>query len=69
MTRHELLLDTPIARKRKRWEIRRGGSPRLRRALRGRRGYSAATATATATARDAAQINCASLGELELEAG
>ncbi|NTY59344.1 hypothetical protein FEG63_07230 [Mycolicibacterium sphagni] len=32
------------------------------------RGYSAATAT-TATTRDAAQINCATLGERELEAG
>jgi hypothetical protein len=33
-----------------------------------RRGYSAATAT-TATTRDAAQIDCAALGEQKLEAG
>jgi hypothetical protein len=32
------------------------------------RGYSAATTT-TATARDAAQVDCASLGERRLEAG
>ena len=32
------------------------------------RGYSAATTT-TATTRDAAQIDCAALGEHELEAG
>jgi hypothetical protein len=35
---------------------------------RGRRGYSAATTT-TATTRGAAQIDCATLGERELEAG
>jgi hypothetical protein len=33
-----------------------------------RRGYSAATTT-TATTRDAAQINCAALGEHRLKAG
>jgi hypothetical protein len=32
------------------------------------RGYSAATTT-TATTRDAAQVDCAALGERELEAG
>src|SRR5271166_6155855 len=49
-----LLLDTPVARN--------GGDtprkgPKLLRVLRYGRGYSAATATATT--RDAAQINCA----------
>ena len=39
-----------------------------RAARRERRGYSAATTT-TATTRDAAQINCAALGEHELEGG
>jgi len=33
-----------------------------------RRGYSAATATTTTT-RDAAQIDCATLGEQKLQAG
>jgi hypothetical protein len=47
--------------------VRHGGFWLLRARREKARGYSAATTTATA--RDAAQINCAALSEQELDAG
>jgi len=60
-----LLLKTLVARKKGGGTPRWGSESRSERAR--ERGYSAATATTTT--RDAAQIDCAALGEHGLEAG